>query len=711
MGRYLLLSSVLIVLVCSLSVQAQRHKSYAQMPGKRQRAVFAAREEARARQAEVRAWANARGVPLRQRVNGRTRQLMAIREGRPLYYSTRNVNAAISTGASLLRNTAPYNLNGDGVVVAVWDGGRVRETHNEFGTRVEVMDTVFTDWHATHVAGTIGAGGANPLAIGMAPQVGIDSYDWNADEAEAIAGAASAPGQPNAYYLSNHSYGYEGGWEVEAAGVYRWRGSSWGASVEDEGFGQYSFGARAWDQIVYDAPYYLPFKACGNDRVDNPSPGDTVYIGDSGTPFSYDSNQHPDGDGVQEGGYDSISFIANAKNILSVGAVRDAVSGMSRNLDNAAMTSFSSWGPADDGRIKPDIVANGYTVYSADDANDSAYTTISGTSMATPNACGSAALLVEYYAELFSGGAMRASTLKGLIIHTADDLGRPGPDYQYGWGLMNVEAAAALLGDSVNNSQRVSEALLEPANAVHTYSFFNDGQSPARITLCWTDPPGAYTTQLDRRTPVLINDLDLRVTGPGGTYYPYRLSYASPTANAVADGENNVDNVEQVYIETPSAGEYTVTVDYDGSLSGGEQWYSLLIDGSGLDSDQDGLPDYWEYTHFNNRTIAVASADDDGDGLDNISEYVAGNDPNDSSSVFRITAFEPPPVSNTVPFILRWNTEPGRLYSVYHTDNLSVGQFEVFTDAIDLPPEINSYTDAVERAAQHFYRVEVRLEE
>ena len=81
--------------------------------------------------------------------------------------------------------------------------------------------------------------------------------------------------------------------------------------------------------------------------------------------------------------------------------------------------------------------------------------------MASPNAAGSASLLVELYAKLFDGGAMRASTLKGLIIHTADDLGNPGPDYSYGWGLMNAKAAADHIqrhSDNVVNNRIVEQS-------------------------------------------------------------------------------------------------------------------------------------------------------------------------------------------------------------------------------------------------------------
>lgn len=700
----------LALLVLGGSAWAQRrHETFAQRPAGRAEAVRTIRErEVREREAAQK-WAKARGLPMRRVDGARVIELMAIRNGRPVYYATKNKAAAISTAADLVRNTAPYGVNGSGVTVGVWDGGSVRTTHREFGSRAKNKNGADSSYHATHVGGTIGAAGVTATAKGMAPNAEIDSYDWTSDVSEMTGRAASAPGQADKLYLSNHSYGYPPGWEWEDGG-YTWYGDSWTASAEDAAFGQYLFEARQWDNIVYDAPYFLPFKAAGNDRSDNPSTGDTVRNGPGGADENYDSAKHPKGDGVYKGGYDTLLPVATAKNIMAVGAVKDAVSGTTRSLDHADMTSFSSWGPADDGRIKPDIVANGYSLYSCSDSSDSAYGTSSGTSMATPNACGSAALLVDYYDNLFPGQAMRASTLKGLIIHTADDLGRPGPDYSFGWGLMNTKAAADLLADFANNPMRLHEQKLSNANHSDTYSFFSDGHTPVRVTLCWSDPPGSSTTLHDNRSPRLINDLDLKVAAPDGVIlYPFRLDYANPSADATATGENDIDNVEQVYVAVPAAGAYTITVDYDGTLSDGEQWYSLLVSGTSSDADSDGLPDWWESAYFSDPVAANASADPDGDGADNLTEYVSGYDPTNPESVFRILEFSAPPGGNA-PFILNWNPVEGRTYDVLWSDDLIYSSFSVL--GANLPHTQSSFTDAVERTApQNYYRVDVRLEE
>ena len=109
-----------------------------------------------------------------------------------------------------------------------------------------------------------------------------------------------------------------------------------------------------------------------------------------------------------------------------------------QSADDVQITSFSSWGPSDDGRIKPDLVGNGYNVYSTSHRHDSAYSVKSGTSMSGPNVAGSLLLLQEAY-ELKTGNFMRAASLKGLAIHTCREAGlHRGPDYRYGWGVLDT---------------------------------------------------------------------------------------------------------------------------------------------------------------------------------------------------------------------------------------------------------------------------------
>ena len=522
-------------------------------------------------------WARDHNKKIRFVKDGVLHELMRIENGKPVYYITLNYNAAISTAADLVRNTSPYNLNGSNLIVGVWDGGSVLSTHREFDGRVTVKDGAASDQHSTHVGGTIGAKGVTTSAKGMAPSVKIDSYDWNYDTSEMAARAASAPNQTTKIYVSNHSYGTRAGWD----------GQYWYYNItttQESMFGQYNYTARTWDNITFNAPYFLACKAAGNDRNDNPFNGSTVYYNNGGSwaPVSYNKNVHPGGDGNYKGGYDCIATYANAKNILTVGAVNDAVSSGIRWLP-PSMADFSCWGPADDGRIKPDIVGNGVNVYSCDNGYDSDYMSISGTSMSSPNICGSAALLIEHYRKLNSSD-MRSSSLKGLIIHTADDIGRPGPDYSYGWGLMNTKAAADLISDDASGAAiaEITEGLLDPANPDDNYSFTFDGSEPFKTTICWTDPPGSSTAIHDNRTPVLINDLDLRIISPNGvTNYPFILDYNNPSANATS-GDNIVDNIEQIIINTNATiGSYIVEISHKGfqPYEPDYQHYSLIVSG------------------------------------------------------------------------------------------------------------------------------------
>jgi hypothetical protein len=556
----------------------------------------------RLRQEEASAIARRQGWAPRESVGGRVFELMGIEGDRVYVYATCNSNAAISIAADQIRNTSPYNLSGAGLTIGIWDGGSVRTTHQEFGLRVTVMDGASAIDHATHVGGTMAAGGFVLSAMGMAPSVSLDSYNWNLDEAEMAARGMSYANEPGTLQISNHSYAIVCGWE-DSYSPPRWVGA-WSTWVrESDLFGQYDDDTAVWDQICYDAPYYLPFKAVGNDRTDTaPAEGVTFqyFYRNQWREAAYDPSIHPYGDNWDNGGYDTIGPLGTAKNVLTVGAVTDAVTGGVRDFSKAYMTSYSCWGPTDDGRIKPDVVTNGYTVYSSYASSDSSYTTLSGTSVASPGAAGAAALLMEYYGDLLEGQVMRASTLKGLLIHTADDLGTAGPDYKFGWGLLNVKAAADQIGDHAAYPEvgKITEAVLNGGNPSDSYVFKWDGISSIRATLCWTDPAGSALEELDNPSPRLINDLDLRIIDPnGGIWMPFVLNPASPTTAASA-GDNVRDNTEQVLIAAPSlAGYYTVQVSHKGTLTNGQQYYSLILSGQALpvvlagDFTDDGVVD------------------------------------------------------------------------------------------------------------------------
>ncbi len=533
------------------------------------------REKAEREKAEVVEWAEKHDFNIHTVVDGRVIELMRIdSEGRPVFYTTFNREAAISTGANLVREITPYNVDGSSLTVGVWDEGVAYVNHPEFGSpsRIHVKDNGKTVDHSTHVAGTIGAAGASSNAKGMAPKINIDAYNWSSDISEMASRGASSPNSPSEIHLSNHSYGLGLGW-VDL-GVWVWWDD---VSVKEEArFGQYGYLSAEIDSLACDAPYYLIFYSAGNDRTDGPQNGEGMYWFDSNSgnliPVYYNSNIHPKGDGIYKSGYDNLGPYACAKNALTVGAVNEAVSGSSRKAANGTMSTFSCWGPADDGRIKPDVVGNGVNVYSP---LSNSYAAWNGTSMACPNVCGSAALLVELYKNLHSENAMRASSLKGLLIHTADDLGRPGPDYTFGWGLINTKAAADLIMSEVRpeTMAKIIENQIS-VGAENEIQLLLKHSQTFKFTLCWTDPAGSSTSSHDDRTATLVNDLNLRIVNPDGiTNLPFVLDVNNPSANATT-GDNSIDNVEQIIIENAQTGTYKIIISYKNGSE--NQFYSLI---------------------------------------------------------------------------------------------------------------------------------------
>ncbi|MFT5918508.1 MAG: hypothetical protein ACI9FU_000305, partial [Granulosicoccus sp.] len=506
------------------------------------------------------------GWPIRQELeDGKIVELIRLDAfGDPVYYTTNNVIAAqsVSTDKVWPGGSAGLSLTGSGMTAGEWDGGAVRTSHQEFGGRVNQADGATSiSNHATHVAGTIMASGVESNAKGMAYQADLDAYDWNNDASE-MATAAS-----NGLLVSNHSYGFIRGWRYNSDdSVWGWYGNTTISTTEDYLFGFYDYEAGQWDEIAYNAPYYLIMKSAGNDRNDSFS-GTHHHGGDT---TSY-TDSHGD-----DGAYDCISQNGVAKNVLTVGAVNDIPGGYS-GPGSVVQTSFSSWGPADDGRIKPDIVANGSGLYSSLGGSDTDYASYSGTSMSSPSTTGSLLLLQEHYNDENLGTYMLASTLKGLALHTADEAGaNDGPDYQNGWGLLNTQTAAQVITGN-GASTIIDERML---NNGDSYSFPVEaaGTQPLRVTVCWTDPAGTpVSASLDPTDKMLVNDLDIRVIKDATTYYPWRLDVSNPS-NAATKADNDVDNVENLIIDSPVSGTYTVNISHKGTISSGQN-YSIIVSG------------------------------------------------------------------------------------------------------------------------------------
>ncbi|MFA4948204.1 MAG: S8 family serine peptidase, partial [Candidatus Krumholzibacteriia bacterium] len=501
---------------------------------------------------------------------GKSFALQGIEHGIPFYYTTFNRDAARTTRTDSVQY---YIGGGSDFTIGLWDGNASRTTHQELASRVFWRDTKtpVIDEHATHVAGTMIASGVRPQAKGMAPEARISAYQWDDDLAE-MAGEAS-----RGLFLSNHSYGYVRGW-IDLGDWY-WFGDTAISETEDYLFGFYSGSARAIDEVLYAAPNYLPVYSAGNDRNDF-SPGAVQhYFWDARAQGWKLSTKLRDDDGAPLG-YDCLSNgPAVAKNALTIGAVEDVTE--YTGPESVVMTPFSSWGPTDDGRIKPDICGNGWAVYSSVAASDTSYETYYGTSMASPNVCGSLALLQDYYKDHHGGVPMKAATLKALALHTAREAGdAPGPDYSFGWGLLDAYAAYRHIElDLDDRKGLIEEYTLSDGVPVELYYRSTGTASELRVTVCWTDPAGTPPAwALDPADLMLVNDLDIRVDKDGALHEPWVLDPLNP-ASPAAKGDNYRDNVEQVHIANPEEGIYVVRISQKGSLEGGSQAFSIVVSG------------------------------------------------------------------------------------------------------------------------------------
>lgn len=529
---------------------------------------------------EASRWAAERNVPRRlTERNGRTVELVGVSGNRPIYITSHNQIAAEATHTRSLYpgQALDLDLTGLGLTIGLWDAGHALKTHQELKGRVITKDAGDPADHATHVAGTLAARGIRGEVKGMAYEANLVSYNWAHDATE-----MSKEGE-NGLLVSNHSYGMIAGWywgDLEKSGEqWYWLGDPLVSTDEDYAFGWYNTEAAQFDRAVFTNPYLLPVVSAGNDRADfGPTGGSFRALDQNGDWQTYDTSDqfHPK-DGEPDG-FDTISGAALAKNVLTVGSV-----GL-HDDHTFSVSSFSSFGPADDGRIKPDIVGYGEqlvsTVVTGSQENMN-YGIMSGTSMSAPNVTGSLLLLQQYYHSL-TGKFMRAATLKGLAIHTAIDLDTPGPDYRYGWGLLNAEAAAAHITSATRNSFALFEDELENGRSfVRTLVVSEPG--PVRVTLSWTDRPGSVPSRsLDNAAIILRNDLDILLINEtsGESILPFVLDPARPDLPA-ATGNNAVDPVEQVYIASAEPGEYRLVVTHKNQLvAGSPQPFSLIISGA-----------------------------------------------------------------------------------------------------------------------------------
>ncbi|HEV7240278.1 MAG TPA: S8 family serine peptidase [Thermoanaerobaculia bacterium] len=495
--------------------------------------------------------------------------VLAIVGPRKYKIASDNAASAALSKADVVQ-AAPYGLTGDGVTVSLFELGAAQASHVEFGGRMLVPASTAGGTggdrrHATHVAGTIGAAGVNPGAKGMAPKVKIQQfcvqYDSNSCTGEWL-DLKQDNLAPLGVSIDNNSWGYVWGWWDGDLPVWSQTDIYWGA---------------------YDLILASPIDKIANEK-------DILFVhsaGNDGTPPSaissdpWKAHHHVDNDFeeikgqahcVSQNGsgtdcpahctattnrceltlhhsitpFDTLGTTAAAKNVIAVGAVNS-----SREI-----VGFSSRGPAKDGRVKPDVVARGAGVFSS--VPTDSYGNSSGTSMAAPAVTGMAALITEQWKRT-NLTKPSASTVKALIVAGTEDLGNPGPDYTYGFGLVNVKNSVDLILADQGKKERIRTLTFAAGQGQqHEMAVVVSATQNLRVVLNWSDPAIPYLGGDDVADEALINNLDLRVIDPSGaTVLPWKLDKADFQANATK-GVNNVDNVEMVEIANAAPGVYRV---------------------------------------------------------------------------------------------------------------------------------------------------------
>lgn len=465
-------------------------------------------------------------------------------KGNPLYYTTLNSNASkkVKTNTLYSGGSLGVNISGQGIRIGQWDSSKPRLNHQLIIGKVDydASQNQTISRHSTHIMGTmIGNNYSNSEAIGVAYDATATAYDW-VNDVEEMAHEASEN-----LLVANNSYGFDP--------MY----------YQTYQFGKYNETAKNWDRLMYYAPNFQIVKAVGNARGLNPAIVPQV---------------------TAKNGYDLLEGAGIAKNVLVVTSV-DKNENPTGDSD-FSISSFSSYGSTDDGRIKPDIAAQGQGVFSAIETYNSAYGTYNGTSSATASVSASIALLQQYWKSLYpASNYLWSSSVRAIISHTANDKGSLGPDYIYGWGLMDTERAARLIYNHTK-STLVKEANLQQGEEYRLYVVASEFENqPLVATLAWTDPEGNILNAIeDDPTPALVNDLDITIlkkdnNGNFQTYYPWKLGgIQNVTGVATRNSDNKVDNIEKVEIDNPD-GLYQIVIKHKGNLSSGSQNYSLIISG------------------------------------------------------------------------------------------------------------------------------------
>lgn len=388
-------------------------------------------------------------------------------------------------------------LDGEGIVMAIGDDGSV--DHLDFANRVFDHTRFERGVHGDMTVGlAIGAGNLDPRAIGMAPAATLHLY--NIEQYEHINQA-----------VTNYQ---ELGTVITSTSF--WEGCG----------GAYTQAARSIDLQVNQSISLLHCFSAGNQGNANCNNPYGELVKADGTRF-----------GNITGGRKAAKHVIAVANLSA----------------QDTLINDSSRGPAADGRIKPDLAAPGSGQLSTDREN--AYQLASGTSAASPTVAGAAALLYEAYRESHGGVDPPLALIKAILLNTADDLGRRGPDFEYGWGRPHLGRALSslreqpILAAAVQHQEQKAFAIDVPA-----------GIQRMKVMMYWNDPAA-----LPFNERALVNDLDLSIQSPSGAIHlPWTLSsypHLDSLTRPAIKGKDRLNNMEQVEIEVTESGTYKIDVE------------------------------------------------------------------------------------------------------------------------------------------------------
>lgn len=405
------------------------------------------------------------------------------------------------------------NLRGSGVTIGIGDNADPLR-HADLTNRIINRAALAFGSHGLHVMGIAGGGGiVEEKYTGFAPKVRIVSQAFSN-----ILLYSPAYVQDFGMVITNNSYG--------------------NIVNECDYMGLYDLYARVLDQQSFQMPSLQNIFSAGN------SGGMTCY----GLPQGYRTVL---------GGYQS------AKNVITVG----------NTTELGDVITASSKGPVKDGRIKPEIVAQGTNVMSCWPI--SAYSFNTGTSMSSPAVASGLALLYEKYRLMHAGANPKSALMKALVCNGSTDYGTTGPDYAYGFGWMNLLRSVTMLennnyfNDSVANTVTNTHNITVAANTAQL-----------KVMLYWNDPAASV---LAART--LVNDLDLKVTDPLSNVNLPLVLDANNVLAAASQNRDSLNNIEQVVIANPPAGVYSLEVKGTAVTQNPRQEYFLVWDTMAITSN------------------------------------------------------------------------------------------------------------------------------